>query len=70
MYYEENKHGAFVPQIRVDSTVQVPAPTEQSDTWQSAFVTQIDDVLDDGTAILTDEYGEMHQIKISRLKLV
>ena len=54
--------------IRVGSKVVIPNP-EDDDTWEFLFVTEVDDVNDDGMVIFSDDEWNEHEIEIDRVRL-
>lgn len=52
----------------VDSTIVVPQPMD-NDTWETEFITQIDDIDDDGYIYFCDDDWCGHKIDKERVRL-
>lgn len=54
--------------IFIGSKVVIPIPQED-DTWYETMITEVEDILDNGTIIFADDDYDLHEIEVSRVQL-
>ena len=53
--------------INLDQKISIPQPSMVDDTWIDTFVSQVDDIDDDGFIWFMDDEWTSHKIHKSRL---
>lgn len=54
--------------IFVGSKIVVPA-SQEDDTWDAEMITEVEDILDNGIVVFSDEYYDLHEIELERVQL-